>query len=70
MAEVLTPKRKTLAQKLHVSPWVTYDHVNPSYSAHGVQARASLTGLDYSPLRLVTMPSFVMGVLVSMGGFL
>jgi len=70
MADVPTPRKKTFAQKLHISPWVYYDDVNPGNTAHGIQARTSLSGLDYSPLRLVTMPSFVMGILVSMGGFL
>ena len=62
------PRPKTLAEKLHLSPWVYYDQFDPRYGTD--QSRASLAGLDYSPLRRITMQSFIMGVLVSMGGFL
>ena len=62
------PRPKTFAEKLHLSPWVYYDQFDPRYGAD--KSRASLAELDYSPLRRVTMQSFVMGVLVSMGGFL
>jgi hypothetical protein len=70
MAEVQESRarKRTLAQKLHLSPYVYYDEFDPRNA--GEYSRASLSDLDYSPLRRVTLPSFVMGVLVSMGGFL
>jgi hypothetical protein len=70
MAEVQAPapRSKTLAEKLHLSPYVYYDQYDPRYGTD--QSRASLSELDYSPLRRVTKQSFVMGILVSMGGFL
>ncbi len=49
-------------------PYVRYDKFNPAVSENK-DARNSLAGLDYSPLRRVTLASFLMGILVSMGGF-
>ena len=57
------------ARKLHLSTRVYYDEYDPR-SPTSTGARKSLTNLDYSPLPRVTWPSFIMGVLVSMGGFL
>jgi len=57
------------AKKLGLSPWVHYDQFNPS-SEDANGARKSLTHLDYSPLRRITFPSVILGVVVSMGGFL
>jgi hypothetical protein len=70
MAEVVhpAPKKKSFAQRFHLSPYVYYDEFDPRTGTD--KARASLSNLDYSPLKRVTLPSFVMGVLVSMGGFL
>jgi hypothetical protein len=70
MAEVQTPapRSKSLAEKLHLSPWVYYDQFDPRYGTD--QSRGSLAELDYSPLRRITGKSLIMGVLVSMGGFL
>lgn len=48
---------------------VYYDQFNPSVQG-ATGSRKSLAHLDYSPLRRVTIPSVVMGVVVSMGGFL
>jgi hypothetical protein len=62
------PRKKTFAQRFHLSPYVYYDEFDPRNGTD--KARASLSNLDYSPLKRVTLPSFVMGVLVSMGGFL
>jgi hypothetical protein len=56
-------------KKYGLSPLIYYDQFNPTaQSAAG--SRKSLTHLDYSPLRRVTMPSVVIGIVVSMGGFL
>ncbi|KIW19396.1 hypothetical protein PV08_03691 [Exophiala spinifera] len=48
---------------------VHFDQYNPN-SEKGTDTRASLASLDYSPLRRVTWRSFLMGVLVSMGGLI
>ncbi|KAJ9629979.1 uncharacterized protein PV06_08014 [Exophiala oligosperma] len=48
---------------------VNFDQYNPN-SEKGTDTRASLASLDYSPLRRLTWRSFVMGVLVSMGGLI
>lgn len=67
MAKFSFPKLD--ARKLHLSTRVYYDRYDPrSPTSNG--ARKSLSHLDYSPLTRVTWPSFVMGILVSMGGFL
>jgi hypothetical protein len=57
------------SKKYGLSPLVYYDQFNPSVQ-DVAGSRKSLTHLDYSPLRRVTMPSVVMGIVVSMGGFL
>lgn len=49
-------------------PYVHYEQYDPNQS-EGKDVRNSLAGLDYSPLRRVTMASFLMGILISMGGF-
>jgi SP family sugar:H+ symporter-like MFS transporter len=67
MAKFTVPKLN--AQKLGLSSWVHYDKFNPS-SEDAKGARKSLTNLDYSPLRRITFPSIILGVVVSMGGFL
>lgn len=48
---------------------VNFDHENPN-SQSGTDVRKELAHLDYSPLPRVTGRSFVMGLLVSMGGFI
>ena len=48
---------------------VHFDQYNPN-SEKGTDTRASLAALDYSPLRRLTWRSFLMGVLVSMGGLM
>ncbi|ROV96108.1 hypothetical protein VSDG_05014 [Cytospora chrysosperma] len=48
---------------------VNFDHVNPNSEA-STDARRELAHLDYSPLKRVTGRSFVMGLLVSMGGMI
>ncbi|ROV91207.1 hypothetical protein VMCG_09373 [Cytospora schulzeri] len=48
---------------------VNFDHVNPNSDA-STDARRELAHLDYSPLKRVTGRSFVMGLLVSMGGLI
>jgi SP family sugar:H+ symporter-like MFS transporter len=67
MAKFSVPKFNV--KKLALSPWVHYDQFNPS-SEQANGARKSLTNLDYSPLRRITFPSVILGVVVSMGGFL
>ncbi|KAK4940925.1 hexose transporter hxt5 [Elasticomyces elasticus] len=54
---------QTSAMRVH------FDQYNPN-SEKGTDTRASLAALDYSPLPRVTWRSFVMGVLVSMGGLI
>ncbi|KAI9150110.1 Hexose transporter-like protein [Paramyrothecium foliicola] len=50
---------------------VTFDHLDPSSEkARHDGGRRSAAGWDYSPLPRVTMRSFTMGVLVSMGGLI
>ncbi|KIW95822.1 uncharacterized protein Z519_02886 [Cladophialophora bantiana CBS 173.52] len=56
-------------ESLGLTNWVRFDKYNPS-AAGATDARKSLGGLDYSPLRRVTWASFWMGILVSMGGFI
>ena len=59
------PTRESLGLTTHVD----YAKFNPNHDASD-RARKSLANLDYSPLRRVTLPSFYMGVLISMGGFI
>lgn len=59
------PTRQSLGLTTHVD----YARYNPNHDASD-RARKSLTDLDYSPLRRLTLPSFYMGVLISMGGFI
>ncbi|OAP59076.1 hypothetical protein AYL99_06374 [Fonsecaea erecta] len=56
-------------ESLGLSNWVKYDKYNPN-APGATEARKSLAGLDYSPLRRVTWASFWMGILISMGGFI
>lgn len=53
---------------------VRFDHLDPSSEKYNgteeSSARRSAAGWDYSPLPRVTMRSFAMGVLVSMGGLI
>jgi hypothetical protein len=51
------PKRGTWRDSLGLHNHVYYDQY-------------SLAGLDYSPLRRVTLQSLYMGLLISMGGFM
>jgi hypothetical protein len=48
---------------------VHFDQYNPN-SEKGTDTRASLASLDYSPLPRLTWRSFLMGLLVSMGGLM
>ncbi|KIW55390.1 hypothetical protein PV05_07674 [Exophiala xenobiotica] len=48
---------------------VHFDQYNPN-SEKGTDTRSSLASLDYSPLPRLTWRSFLMGVLVSMGGLI
>ena len=57
------------AASLGLSNHVYYDAYNPN-DEQATDVRASLAGLDYSPLRRVTLASFNMGILISMGGFM
>jgi hypothetical protein len=52
-----------------LSTKVHFDQYNPNNEA-GTDTRHSLAHLDYSPLPRVTMRSFTMGVLISMGGLM
>lgn len=54
---------------MSMSMKVYFDKYNPS-SEKGEDVRHSLAGLDYSPLPRVTLRSFTMGCLVSMGGLM
>ena len=56
-------------ESLGLTPWVKYDKFNP-HAEGATDARKSLSGLDYSPLRRITLASLYMGLLVSMGGFI
>ena len=56
-------------EALGLTTWVRYDKYDP-HSEKSTDARKSLTDLDYSPLRRVTLQSFLMGILISMGGFI
>lgn len=49
---------------------VSFDKYDPSSEKHMDGVRRSLVGLDYSPLPRVTMRSFNMCLLVSMGGLM
>lgn len=49
---------------------VYFDHHDPRSEKSASGQRQSLAGLDYSPLPRVSGRSFVMGVLVSMGGLM
>jgi len=48
--------------------WVDYTKYNPKNRQDGV-VEHSANDIDYPPLRRLTMASFIMGVLISMGGF-
>lgn len=63
------PKRGTWRDSLGLHNHVYYDQYNPN-SEKGTDVRNSLAGLDYSPLRRVTLQSLYMGLLISMGGFM
>ncbi|KFH42250.1 Hexose transporter-like protein [Hapsidospora chrysogenum ATCC 11550] len=57
--------------KLHnMGMTVYFDEHDPNSEKRREGQRASLAGLDYSPLPRVTKMSFMMGVLVSMGGLI
>lgn len=49
---------------------IHFDEHDPNSEKRASGQRMSLAGLDYSPLPRVTMRSFWMGVLVSMGGLM
>jgi SP family sugar:H+ symporter-like MFS transporter len=49
---------------------ITFDEHNPASEKRRDGNRQSLAGLDYSPLKRVTGRSFVLCVLVSMGGLI
>ncbi len=63
------PKKGEWRDALGLHNHVYYDQYNPN-SEKGTDVRQSLAGLDYSPLRRVTLPSLYMGLLISMGGFM
>jgi hypothetical protein len=64
------PTRPELTREsLGLTNHVTYDKYNP-HDGNATDARKSLSGLDYSPLRRVTWASLWMGLLISMGGFI
>jgi hypothetical protein len=72
MGYLKTPKfsrPKLTRESLGLTTWVRYDKYDP-HSEVSTDARKSLADLDYSPLRRVTWPSFWMGILISMGGFI
>ena len=57
--------------KLHnMGMTVYFDEHDPNSEKRREGQRASLAGLDYSPLPRVSKMSFMMGVLVSMGGLM
>ncbi len=56
-------------ESLGLTNWVKYDKYNPNAEG-STQAIKSLANLDYSPLRRVTLPAFLMGIAISMGGFI
>lgn len=49
---------------------VRFDEHDPASEKSKPEARASVDGLDYSPLPLLSLRSLAMGVLVSMGGLM
>lgn len=61
-------------EALGLTNWVKFDRFNPNVAdgAHDglSDKRKSLANLDYSPLRRITMASFLMGIAISMGGFI
>jgi hypothetical protein len=57
------------SKKLGLSPWVHFDQFNNS-SGDVDGTKNGSPQVDYSPLRRVTFRSVVLGVVVSMGGFL
>jgi hypothetical protein len=59
------PTRESLGLTTHVN----YNKYDPRHD-QSTDARKSLADLDYSPLRRLTLPSFYMAVLISMGGFI
>lgn len=59
------PTRESVGLTTHVN----YSKYNPNHDGSD-QARKSLADLDYSPLRRLTLQSFYMAVLISMGGFI
>ena len=65
----LIPRRGEWRDRLGLHNHVYYEQYNPN-SEKGTDVRQSLAGLDYSPLRRVTLPSLYMGLLISMGGFM
>jgi hypothetical protein len=67
MGKFSVPKLDT--KKLGLSSWVHYDKFDTS-SGDVDGAKMGPTQLDYSPLRRVTFRSVILGVVVSMGGFL
>ncbi|KIV89186.1 hypothetical protein, variant 1 [Exophiala mesophila] len=62
-------KPQLTREGLGLTTWVKYDKYNP-HSDQSTDARKSLADLDYSPLRRITLQSFLMGILISMGGFI
>ena len=56
-------------ESLGLTNWVRYEKYDP-HAEGSTDARKSLSHLDYSPLRRVTMPAFLMGIAISMGGFI
>lgn len=59
------PTRESLGLTTHVN----YSQHDP-HSADSTHGRKSLADLDYSPLRRLTLQSFYMAILISMGGFI
>ncbi|EXJ86564.1 MFS transporter, SP family, sugar:H+ symporter [Capronia epimyces CBS 606.96] len=70
MGFLKAPKPKLTRESLGLTNTVRYDKYDPRNGQADAEARKSLAGLDYSPLKRVTWESFWMGILISMGGFI
>lgn len=70
MGYLKAPKIKLTRESLGLTNYVRYDKYDPAHNGQSDEARKSLAGLDYSPLKRVTWESFWMGILISMGGMI
>lgn len=70
-SKIKLPKADMKIAKPKFSAWVDYSIYKPTTeSLRESDGKKDLPNeLDYSPLRRVTMESFLMGILISMGGF-